>query len=124
MGQLKLYVSRQADSIGRYVLEQVVQMLFGGIPTVIGVGLRGVFYRLILRMDGIAAIEDRTRLRFASHIKLGAGSYVDQNVYIHACPAGVEIGAGTYVMHGSVLHVYNFRGMPDSGISFVAPSCS
>jgi acetyltransferase-like isoleucine patch superfamily enzyme len=37
-------------------------------------------------------------------------------VYIHACPNGVAIGENTYVMHGSVLHVYNFRGMPHSGI--------
>lgn len=116
MGQLKLYVSRQASSVGRYLLEQLIQLLFGGIPTVVGVALRAVFYRLMLRMDGVAAIEDKTRLRFASNIKLGKGSYLDQGVYIHACPAGVEIGAGTYVMHGSVLHVYNFRGMPDSGI--------
>jgi acetyltransferase-like isoleucine patch superfamily enzyme len=116
VGQLKLYVSRQARSAGRYLLEQLIQLLLGGIPTVVGVALRAVFYRLMLRMEGIAAIEDKTRLRFASNIKLGKGSYLDQGVYIHACPAGVEIGAGTYVMHGSVLHVYNFRGMPDSGI--------
>lgn len=116
MDTLKLYLSRQADNPLRYVLEQLVQWIFGNVPTVFGVALRAVFYRLILRMDGLAAIEDRTRLRFASRIKLGAASYLDQNVYIHACPGGVEIGAGTYVMHGSVLHVYNFRGMPDSGI--------
>ncbi len=116
MQQLRLYLSRQADSPLRYALEQCVQALFGNIPTVVGVALRGLFYRLILRMDGLAAIEDRTRLRFANRIKLGAGSYLDQGVYIHACPGGVEIGTGTYVMHGSVLHVYNFRGMPNSGI--------
>ena len=96
MGQLKLYVSRQADSIGRYVLEQVVQMLFGGIPTVIGVGLRGVFYRLILRMDGIAAIENGVRLRFAGHIHLGRNVYLDQGVYLHACPQGITIGDKAY----------------------------
>ena len=116
MDTLKLYLNRQADNPLRYVLEQLVQWIFGGMPTILGVALRAIFYRLILRMDGLAAIEDRTRLRFANRIKLGAGSYLDQNVYIHACPGGVEIGAGTYVMHGSVLHVYNFRSMPKSGI--------
>ena len=116
MNQVRLYISRQASSAGRYLWEQLLLMLFGWVPTILGVALRAVFYRLILKMDGLAAIENSVRLRFASHIKLGKGSYLDQNVYIHACPVGVEIGAGTYVMHGSVLHVYNFRNMPQSGI--------
>src|SRR5207247_698399 len=34
----------------------------------------------------------------------------------HACPQGIEIGSGTIVMHGAILHVYNFRNMPQSGI--------
>jgi len=33
-----------------------------------------------------------------------------------ATPAGVEIGPNTLVMHGAVLHVYNFRNLPQSGI--------
>jgi acetyltransferase-like isoleucine patch superfamily enzyme len=116
MKSLRLYLSRQAVSFPRYVLEQFVQALFGSIPTVLGVALRACAYRLILRMDGLAAIEDRVRLRFASLISLGPGSYLDHGVYIHACPGGVSIGAESYVMHGSVLHVYNFRGLPNSGI--------
>ncbi len=117
MNLIRLYLSRQADSVLHYIWEQLIQILFGWVPTVIGVAVRGVFYRFILKMDGVAAIEAGTRLRFASRIKLGRGSYLDQGVYIHACPNGVEIGEGTYVMHGSVLHVYNFRGMPQSGIT-------
>jgi acetyltransferase-like isoleucine patch superfamily enzyme len=47
---------------------------------------------------------------------LGAGSYVDEAVYIHACPGGVDIGDRSLVMHGAVLHVYNFRQLPHAGI--------
>ena len=67
-------------------------------------------------MDGSAAIENGVRLRFTDHIKLGNGVYLDQGSYLHACPKGIEIGDGTIVMHGAILHVYNFRGMPQSGI--------
>lgn len=116
MGQVRLYLSRQADSIGHYLWEQFWQAMVGWVPTIAGVALRAALYRLILRMDGLAAIENTVRLRFASRIRLGKGSYLDQGVYIHACPNGVEIGEGTYVMHGSVLHVYNFRNLPHSGI--------
>jgi len=114
--QLRLYISRQAASPADYLLEQTLMALFGWVPTVVGIGLRSVFYRLILKMEGQAAIERNVRLRFASHIRLGHGSYLDEGVYIHACPAGVEIGANTLVMHGAVLHVYNFRGLPHAGI--------
>jgi len=113
---LSLYLDRQASSLPRYILEQIVYLLFGWIPTVVGIGLRGVFYRLIMQMDGVAAIEKGVRLRFADQIKLGHGVYIDEGVYLHACPKGIEIGSGTIVMHGAVLHVYNFRNMSQSGI--------
>lgn len=114
--QLRLYLGRQADNPGRYAVEQFVLALAGWVPTLLGIGLRGLLYRLILRMDGWAAIENGVRLRFASRVRLGHGAYLDQGVYLHACPGGIEIGPGTIVMHGAVLHVYNFRGLPHAGI--------
>jgi acetyltransferase-like isoleucine patch superfamily enzyme len=41
---------------------------------------------------------------------------LDHGVYLHACPNGIQIGSNTLVIHGSVLHVYNFRGLPNAGI--------
>ena len=113
---LKLYIQRQAASPGRYVLEQLLITLLGWIPTVVGVALRALFYRLILHMDGIAAIEDSVRIRYASHIRLGRGVYIDHGVYLHACPDGITIGDGSFVMHHAELHVYNFRDLPHAFI--------
>jgi len=114
---LKLYLSRQASSFWRYWLEQLFYLAFGWIPTIIGISIRGVFYRLLLKMDGVAAIENRVRLRYANHIRLGHGVYLDQNTYLHACPNGIALGTRTIVMHGAVLHVYNFRDLPQAGIN-------
>jgi acetyltransferase-like isoleucine patch superfamily enzyme len=111
-----LYISRQAAGFWHYLLEQGLFLLAGWIPTAAGLGIRGLLYRLILKMDGWAAIESGVRLRFASNIRLGHGSYLDQGVYLHATPNGIEIGPGTIVMHGAVLHVYNFRKLPHAGI--------
>jgi acetyltransferase-like isoleucine patch superfamily enzyme len=116
-GGPRLYLSRQADNLGRYLLEQTVMAMVGWVPTAVGVGLRSLLYRLILKMEGTAAIENGVRLRFAGRITLGQGTYLDQGVYIHACPQGVTIGPNTLVMHGAVLHVYNFRDLPHSGIT-------
>lgn len=116
INQLRLYLSRQASNAWRYILEQTLYLMVGWIPTIIGIGIRGLLYRLILKMDGVVAIENGVRLRFADHIRLGKGVYLDQGSYLHACPKGIEIGDRSIVMHGAVLHVYNFRDMPHSGI--------
>jgi acetyltransferase-like isoleucine patch superfamily enzyme len=113
----RLYLLWQAESSWRYGLEQVVTAAFGWMPSIIGVAARSLAYRSILRMHGFAAIERNVRLRFASLITLGRGAYLDEGVYLHACPGGIRIGRNTLVMHGSVLHVYNFRGLPHAGIS-------
>ena len=105
-----------------YLLEQIVQWLTGWIPTLIGIGIRSLTYRLILNMHGTSAIEHNTRLRFTNHIYLDSSCYLDEGVYIHACPNGVRIGSRTMVMHGSILHVYNFRNLPHAGISIGADS--
>ncbi|HIP72036.1 MAG TPA: acyltransferase [Anaerolineae bacterium] len=115
-GSVRLYLSRQASSLGRYVLEQTLYLLIGWIPTIVGIGLRAILYRLILRMEGMAAIENGVRLRFANFITLHKGVYLDSRTYLHACPNGIEIGEDTIVMHGAILHVYNFRDLPDAGI--------
>jgi acetyltransferase-like isoleucine patch superfamily enzyme len=116
LDSLRLYLSRQASSIWRYVLEQTLFILFGWVPTVVGLGLRGLFYRFILHMSGWAAIENGVRLRFADRIRLGHGVYLDQGSYLHACPRGIEIGDHSIIMHGAILHVYNFRDLPRAGI--------
>lgn len=116
LARVRLYTSRQAASPWRYVLEQTLQAIAGGLPSLAGIGVRSALYRLMMRMEGTAVVERNVRLRFASLIHLADGSYLDEGVYIHACPAGVDIGANTLVMHGAVLHVYNFRGLPHAGI--------
>ncbi|MCP4421177.1 MAG: acyltransferase [Chloroflexi bacterium] len=116
IASLQLYLSRQASGLGRYVLEQTLFLLVGWVPTIVGIGLRGFLYRLILKMEGMAAIESNVRLRFANYITLKNGVYLDQGSYLHACPSGIEIGEDSIVMHGAVLHVYNFRDLPNAGI--------
>jgi acetyltransferase-like isoleucine patch superfamily enzyme len=114
--QIDLYIHRQASGVMRYFFEQTVALLLGWIPTVVGIALRGVFYRSILQMKGWAAIENGVRLRFASNILLHHGCYLDRGAYLHACPGGIIIGERSIVMHGAVLHVYNFRDLPHSKI--------
>lgn len=115
-GGVGLYLSRQSSSISRYLLENFLYLLFSWIPSIIGIGIRGIAYRLIMKMNGLAAIENGVRLRYPNFIQLASGVYLDQGVYLHACPRGIDIGKNSIVMHGAVLHVYNFRNLPNAGI--------
>jgi acetyltransferase-like isoleucine patch superfamily enzyme len=112
----RLYLSRQASSLPRYAWEQLILGLCGWVPTVVGIALRAVAYRLILHLDGLAAIEKDVRIRFAGQVRLGKGVYLDEGVYLHACPGGITIGENSLVMHHAELHVYNFRRLPHAGI--------
>ena len=41
---------------------------------------------------------------------LGKSVYLDQGVYMHALPAGINIGEGTFIIHQ--LHIFYFRNLP------------
>ena len=116
LDKLKYYIKGQSTSLGSYFLEQLIFMFFSWVPGALGIGLRGILYKLILKAEGIPAIESSVRLAQPSNIKLGKGVYLDQQVYLHACPNGIEIGDESFLMHGTILHVFNFRDLPHAGI--------
>src|SRR5215208_2539722 len=92
LDRLAYYVKGQAPSLGDYLLQGLLTTLLGGLPGLPGVALRGLGYRLIMRLDGLAAIEAGVRLRHARGIQLGKGVYLDRGVYLHGCPQGIELG--------------------------------
>jgi acetyltransferase-like isoleucine patch superfamily enzyme len=114
--QLRYYLRAQSTSLPRYVLEQTVMGALGWVPGLVGVGLRALGYKLILESAGLPLVEHGVRLAQPANIRLGKGVYLDARVYLHACPDGISLGAGTTVMHGASLHVFNFRNLPHAGI--------
>jgi acetyltransferase-like isoleucine patch superfamily enzyme len=120
--ELNYYLKSQSTSIPRYVVEQGIMTLLGGLPSLVGVGLRGIAYKAILQADGLPIIEHNVRLLCPANIKLGKQVYLDSQVYLHALPGGITIGDGTNLMHGTIFHVFNYRGLPHAGI-FVGKNC-
>lgn len=115
--QLRYYLAGQASSVPAYILEQLVLSLCGWVPTIVGIGLRAVMYRLIMKFDGTPAIEAAVRILYARNVRLGKNVYLDRGVYLHALPAGITIGDDSFVMHHTMLHVFNFRDLPQAGIT-------
>src|ERR1700681_3881691 len=99
LDRLAFYVRGQAPGLRDYLRQGLLTTLLGGLPGLPGLALRSLGYRLIMRMDGFAAIEPQVRLRHSRNIRLGRNVFLDQGVYLHASPLGIEIGADTCVMH-------------------------
>jgi acetyltransferase-like isoleucine patch superfamily enzyme len=114
---LRYYLQGQSTSLPRYVLEQTLYTLLGGLPGLVGIGMRGLAYKLILNSEGMPAIEHNVRLAQPANIHLGRRVYLDHGVYLHGCPDGIHLGDDTFIMHGSILHVFNFRDLPHAGIT-------
>jgi acetyltransferase-like isoleucine patch superfamily enzyme len=115
--ELTYYLKSQSTSIPRYIVEQIIMTLLGGLPSLVGVGLRGIVYKLLLKADGLPIIEHNVRLLCPANIRLGKQVYLDSHVYLHALPAGITIGEGTSLMHGTIFHTFNFRNLPHAGIT-------
>lgn len=116
-GRLGAYILTQSSSVRSWFFQELVTGTLGWIPSLPGIALRGVGYRLLLRADGIPAIEQGVRLRYIENIRLGRNVYLDHDSYLHACPGGISIDDDSVIMHGSILHVFNFRGLPHAGIT-------
>jgi acetyltransferase-like isoleucine patch superfamily enzyme len=117
LDQLRYYIAGQASSVPAYILEQFLLAAFGWVPSVLGIGLRALAYRLMMKLDGLPAIEAGVRIAHARNIHLSRNVYLDHGVYLHALPSGITIGEGTFVMHHTMLHVFNFRNLPQAGIT-------
>lgn len=122
MQELRYYLKGQSTSIPRYVLEQTLMTLLGGLPSLVGIGLRGLAYKALLKADGLPLIEHNVRLLSPANLRLGKQVYLDSNVYLNALPGGITIGDGTSLMHGTIFHVFNYRDLPHAGI-FVGKHC-
>ncbi|MCB9453186.1 MAG: acyltransferase [Anaerolineaceae bacterium] len=120
--ELQYYLKSQSASAPRYIIEQAVMFLLGSIPSLVGVVLRGIAYKALLKADGVPLIEHHVRLLSLSNIRLGARVYLDSGVYLNALPGGITIGEGTNLMHGTIFHVFNYRDLPQAGIT-VGKNC-
>lgn len=114
--RLAFYIRGQAPDIREYLLQGLITTVLGDLPGVLGIGLRGLAYRAIMRLEGIPCIEAGVRIRHARNLRLGRGVYLDKGVYLHGTPGGIAIGDNTCIMHNTELHVFNFRDLPHAYI--------
>jgi acetyltransferase-like isoleucine patch superfamily enzyme len=116
LDSLRFYLRSKTSRPLHYAAAETLQGLLGWIPGIVGVGMRGICYKLVLRAGGVPAIEDHVRLCRVEDIRLGDGVYLDHGVYLHAGPGGLTIGNHSWLMAGCRFHVFNYRDLPHAGI--------
>jgi acetyltransferase-like isoleucine patch superfamily enzyme len=116
-GKLRLFLELESTGVIPYLLERIVFGLFSWVPGLLGVGLRTIFYRAVLKGEGLFFIRSGVTLKRPGDITLGRGCYLDHGVRIDGGPGGVTIGEKTRISHNAMLDVHNFRGLEQSGIT-------
>jgi acetyltransferase-like isoleucine patch superfamily enzyme len=114
---LGIYLRSKTGSTWHYACGETLQALLGWIPSLVGIGIRGVAYKLFLSAESIPAIEDHVRLSRAEDIAFGRSVFIDYGCYLHGGPGGLRIGSYSWIMSGCRLQVFNNRNIPHAGIS-------
>jgi len=112
---LKLYLEASHGGAAGLLGDSLVAAC-GWVPGLLGILARSLWWRLWIKGYGRFAAERGVRVLGASYITIDDGVYLDRDVYLHGRPGGLHLGAGTRVMRGATIHVYNFRDLAGAGI--------
>jgi len=106
--QSKVYLYVQSSSPARFCLEQTLFACLSWIPSIPGIALRALGYKLLLRSNGFQIFEEGVSIKRPRDIHLEHGVYVGRNAHLWGTPEGLHIGGHTRVMHGAYLNVNNY----------------
>lgn len=105
---LKEYMKVKSTSWARFTLEQVLFLFLQGMPTPLGMALRALAYRLILRAEGLFGIEENVHIAHAARLQLGRGVFIGRNSYLGASDGGIRLGDHAVILDSCYLNVFNY----------------
>lgn len=106
---IRRFIAIKSTSPARFLVEQLLFLFFQPIPTVLGLTLRAIVYRLLLKHRGLFAIEEDVVLCHSRNIALGTNAYVGRGSYLGASDGGVTLGNNACLMGQNYLNVFNFE---------------
>jgi len=116
MSELKRYFELKSGGFFRNLAEELLNVCVGRIPTALGLLLRWLCWRLLIRGRGWIAIERGVEIFGSRWIEIGKGVYIGERVILQGRPGGLKIMDRVRIMPDAVLDVYNYRGLAGSGI--------
>lgn len=115
--KLKLHFLMESTGLFRYFFENLIQFLLNWVPSILGIGLRFLFYRMVIKLEGKVVIQAGCIFKQSKNIMLKDGVYIDHRVYMHATLGGIVIGENSRIMFNAELHVHNYNAFPEGKIS-------
>ncbi len=88
---IKRFILTYSHQLIHIAFEEIVQFLFGSIPTPIGTVLRSVFYKTILRSRGLLFVWPRVSLQHTYGLTFGKNCSINCGAVIDA-RGGISIG--------------------------------
>jgi len=116
MSELGRYFELKSGGLIRNLMEELFNACLGQIPGPVGLFLRWIGWRLLIKGSGWMAIERGVEIFGSRWIEMGRGIYLGERVILQGRPGGLKIQDGVRVMPNAVLNVYNYRGLDRSGI--------
>ena len=114
---LQLYLTTRSSSLCRYIIESIIQLMFAWMPTLIGIMIRYLFYKLIFHKESARpVIENSVQFLYARNIKFGNSAYVDSGCRLHASVAEIEIGNNSRIMRNAYVCSYVSNARSGEGI--------
>ncbi len=107
---IDIFIKTHSTSIVRFFIEQILFLLLQAIPSVFGILLRIVGYKLIIKSKGIFGIEENVKITHPAKLYLHSGVYIGKNSFIGASSLGINIGENTIISDNAYINV--FRYMP------------
>ena len=97
--------------LGKVILAEVLFLLLGGLPGVLGLGLRKMCYPVLFpQMRGKVVFGRNVTIRHPHKIRFGDGVIVDDNAVIDAKGSsnlGLDIGDGVYIGRNTIVYCKN-----------------
>lgn len=104
---LRQFIRAKSTSVPRYFLEQALYLALQMIPTVVGLCLRSLAYRLLFTSDGPFGLEENVSITHAANLHLGRNAFVARNCFLGASDGGIHIADNAVVLDGCYLNVFN-----------------
>ena len=116
------YLEYKPKSIFHEFFSEFILFLFSWIPTLIGVSLRTVFYKLIFKKCGFVSIRNNVEFKDTYNISLGNLVTIKKHAYLNGnSKEGLIIGDNSFIDHYAYIKCQGVSGITIGKSVYVGP---
>lgn len=106
---IELYFYNNSTGLVSYCIENTIFFLVSWIPSLLGIILRFVFYKLLFgKSRGVFIIEDGVSIKRPKEINIDSGVYIGKNSHVWSTPEGLFLSRNVRIMNNVHINVNNY----------------